>query len=75
MRTANERQLEVIGDLFVEGTVTTKTEPGSVVKVFSGAPDDATRSQWMRLIETSPGFSFWDNPEEDVYTYEDGDPI
>jgi hypothetical protein len=29
----------------------------------------------MRLAETSPALGFWNRPEEDVYTDNDGEPI
>lgn len=38
-------------------------------------PEDPTTEQEMHLIETSGALDFWDRPEEDGYTSNDGEPI
>lgn len=38
-------------------------------------PSDPTESQRLRLIELSGVLDFWDDPEEDVYTAEDSEPL
>ena len=43
-----------------------------VLRIFQSEP---TAKQRMRLIELSGVLDFWDNPSEDVYSVEDGDPI
>ena len=64
-----------LGNLHAEEQTTTMTEPGSQIVEFKVTPDDPTRNQWMRLIETSEGFNFLHDPKEDVYTMEDGESI
>ena len=62
------------GDLLLEGPETTDTEGGSIVKTYSATPSDPSLSQWMRLQETSGAFDFWNRPEEDIYSSDDGEP-
>ena len=69
------REFEVAGDLIIDATELTDTMPGSIVEVHTHTPDDPTIQQWMRLSETAPGMSFWNDAEEDIYTEEDGNPI
>jgi len=38
-------------------------------------PSDPTAEQRMRLIEVSGALDFWDDPREDIYTPEDGEPV
>ncbi len=37
--------------------------------------EDPTREQELRLAETSGNLAFWDDPGEDVYSLEDGEPV
>jgi hypothetical protein len=67
--TSDERIIDA-----VEGS-TAGTENITVRQTWSGHPEDPTRTQWMRLAETSPALGFWNRPEEDVYTDNDGEPI
>lgn len=67
------RYLDPTGDLVVMDEQT-KTERGSESFTIQGLAD-ATRLQWMKLTETSPGFDFWNHPDEDIYSLEDGEPI
>ena len=30
---------------------------------------------WMRIVEVSGTLDFWDRPEEDIYSLEDGEPV
>ncbi|MBW3539824.1 MAG: hypothetical protein KY476_06110 [Planctomycetes bacterium] len=71
--TLKKNKFGVVGDLHIE-TDGTHTEQGSIVQIVGG-PEDATRQQWMRLAERSGAFSFWDDPGEDIYTDDDGEPI
>ena len=61
----------VIGD----DAFTLGTENLTLLQSYPANPEEPTREQWMRLAETSPGLDFWKNPEEDVYTDTDGEPI
>lgn len=36
---------------------------------------DPTSTQRMRIIEVSGTLDFWDRPEEDIYSLEDGEPL
>ena len=38
-------------------------------------PSGPTTEQAMRLVELSGTLDFWDRPEEDVYSLDDGKPI
>lgn len=44
------------------------------IRYVANEPSDPTQLQRMRLIETSGVLDFWDRPEEEIYTLEDGDP-
>ena len=35
---------------------------------------EPTSEQRMKAMEMSGSLDFWDRPEEDVYTFDDGDP-
>ncbi len=43
--------------------------------VHVSPPSDPTTEQAMRLVELSGSLDFWDRPEEDIYTLDDGRPI
>ncbi len=36
---------------------------------------EATDEELLYLVEKSGAFAFWESPEEDVYTVEDGSPL
>jgi len=44
------------------------------VRYGNAGPADPTSEQMMRLVETSGVLDFWDDPDEDIYTREDGEP-
>lgn len=57
-------------------------ENESVTTVIEGTamsipyfPSDPTSDQLMRIVEASGSLDFWDDPREDIYTLEDGDPV
>lgn len=39
------------------------------------AHEDLSTIGLMRLAEAGESFSFWDNPEEDIYTSQDGEAV
>lgn len=43
--------------------------------VFAIPLIEATDEELMYLVEKSGAFSFWESPEEDIYTLEDGSPL
>ena len=45
------------------------------IRVSSDAPSDPTSDQRMRIVEVSGTLDFWDRPEEDIYSPEDGEPV
>ena len=51
-----------------------ETTANSEVLVVAG-PSDPTAEQITRAVEVSGTLTFWDRPEEDIYTLEDGDPV
>lgn len=64
-----------MGDLLFEGPELTDTEGGSHVQMCRSSPCEPSRVQWMRIQETSCAFDFWNRPEEDIYTIDDGEPV
>lgn len=36
---------------------------------------DLNPGEWENAIATNPSFAFLDDPEEDIYTLEDGKPV
>lgn len=38
-------------------------------------PADPSAEQRMRAMEVSGALDFWDRPEEDIYTLDDGEPV
>ena len=43
--------------------------------VFVAPLIEATDEELMYLVEKSGAFAFWESPEEDIYTLEDGSPL
>jgi len=37
--------------------------------------DDLDEQTWLNAIATNPSFAFLNDPEEDIYTLEDGKPV
>lgn len=50
------------------------TGGNSIMRVIP-EPSDPTAQQRMRLIELSGVLDFWDGPEENIYSPEDGEPL
>lgn len=48
---------------------------GTKPTVFSNEPVEPDTRQMMRLVEFSGSLGFWDDPAEDVYTLDDGEPV
>ena len=71
----NKNNLSPIGEFVIDDVAGTDTEPGSIDIFLTVGPEDATRSQWMRLQECSGAFDFWNDPGEDIYTEADGEPV
>ena len=43
--------------------------------IYVPSISDPTTDQLMRIVEVSGAFDFWDSPEEDIYSVEDGEPV
>lgn len=39
------------------------------------APPDPTPAQRIAIVEVSGTLDFWDHPEEDIYSEDDGTPV
>jgi hypothetical protein len=37
--------------------------------------DDPTEQEWLRATASNPAFDFLNDPEQDIYTREDGKPF
>ncbi len=43
--------------------------------ILAERPSDPTAQQHMRIIEASGILDFWDDPGEDIYSPENGEPL
>lgn len=80
------RAIEATGILDAQGHLQLDTplpqgQP-SRVRVIMLLPDalepdssELDEQQWLNAIATNPSFSFLEEPEEDIYTLDDGKPI
>lgn len=59
------------GDAVLTAGVPTATVSTSVRHLIV---DDPTIAQMMRAVELSGTLDFWQDPREDIYTLDDGDP-
>lgn len=48
---------------------------GKVRVIVLVSEEDAEDSDWLRAAAANPAFDFLRDPEEDVYTYDDGRPF
>jgi hypothetical protein len=46
-----------------------------VIVLFEEEGEDIDESEWLYAAATNPAFSFLKEPEEDIYTLEDGKPF
>lgn len=51
----------------------TQTVYMSYWRVVHSPPDDVSTADQMNVVEASGILDFWDDPEEDIYTGNDGD--
>lgn len=52
-----------------------RTSGFSIVFGARGGEDELTVLQTLRAMEVSGVFEFWDHPDEDVYSEDDGDEV
>jgi len=46
------------------------------VRVILLMPEEELNEQtWLNAVSNNPSFTFLDDPEEDIYSLEDGQPI
>ncbi len=76
--TEKIESLNVEEGLFVAAHIITPPEATRTLNtapIHRYPPEDPTLDQQMKLVEESGVLDFWDRPEEDGYTDNDGEPI
>ena len=64
--------------LHLKPQIIAEDEPETIVLnrlITVSAPSDPTPNQMMRIVETSGTLDFWEDPAEDIYSSEDGQPL
>lgn len=69
----NQAVLNIVARVIIENEPETTAEIPAVH--VPNVPSDPTSEQQMRLIEISGTLDFWDRPEEDIYSLENGKPV
>ena len=75
------RAIETTGILNKQGQIQLDRplpqDKASRVRVILLIPEeeDLNEQTWLSAISTNPSFAFLNNPEEDIYTLEDGKPV
>lgn len=70
----NTDRIHIIDRTVFENESITTVIEGTVMSI-PNFPSDPTSDQLMRIVEVSGSLDFWDDPSEDIYTLEDGDPV
>lgn len=52
-----------------------ETSGGNHIFQVVSTPSDPTPEQRLRIVEASGVLDFWDDPREDIYSLEDGEPV
>jgi hypothetical protein len=75
------RAIETIGTLDTQGHIKldspqpqAKTSRVRIIMLLE-EDDDLGPGEWESAIATNPSFAFLNDPEEDIYTLEDGKPV
>ena len=55
--------------------IQTETLAASTFIYIPSVPSDPTEEQRLKLMEISGAYDFWDRPEEDIYSSDDGQPV
>jgi len=71
MSTTKESKASIL-DLQESMSEEPETSSTTMILVPSRPPSDPSSEQRMRAIELSGSLEFWNRPEEDVYTLDDG---
>ena len=75
------RAIETTGILTTQGQIQLDhplpQDKPSRVRLILLIPEEDTLNQetWLSAISTNPSFAFLNDPEEDIYTLEDGQPV
>jgi len=75
------RAIETTGILNSQGQIQLdhplhQDKPSRVrIIVLMPEEEDLNDSTWLEAMSTNPSFAFLNNPEEDIYTLEDGQPV
>jgi hypothetical protein len=75
------RAIETTGTLDAQGQLQLDTpqpqaKPSRVrIIMLIAEDDDLNPREWESAIATNPSFAFLHDPEEDIYTLEDGKPV
>lgn len=79
--TLTMRAIEATGILTAEGQIRLdhplpQAKPSRVRVILLMPEDDRLDEQnWLSAIASNPSFAFLNDPEEDIYTLEDGHPV
>jgi len=71
MTTAPQLKFEEVSTVTEEEYIT-QTSFDGVSATYS---EDITTDDVMRAVDASGVLDFWNDPEEDVYSHDDGDPV
>jgi len=71
---------EALGEIDKDGRIKLETPigvEGQKVKVIILIPDneEISDAEWLKVINQSDSFDFLNDPEEDIYSLEDGKPV
>jgi hypothetical protein len=75
------RAIEATGILNTQGQIQLDNplpqDKSSRVRVIllMSEEEDLSEKTWLDAVSTNPSFAFLDDPEEDIYTLEDGQPV
>ncbi len=75
------RAIETTGILNTQGQIQLDhplpQDKASRVRLILLIPEEDTLNEetWLSAISTNPSFAFLNDPEEDIYTLEDGQPV
>ena len=74
------RAIETTGILNTQGQIQLNQpipqDKARFVRVILLMPEDELNEQtWLSTVSSNPSFAFLDDPEEDIYTLEDGKPV
>ncbi len=74
------RAIEATGTLNTQGQLQLdrprpQEKPSRVRIIMLISDDDMDVGEWENAIATNPSFAFLSDPEEDIYTLADGNPV